>query len=219
MERLGEKVYENAWEYAVYVVFIRDISNKRVSMELYILSPEGEMSDLVTVKKSDFVTKKNCLDFLFCQEGGFTRDDIDSIKNSLSNLLKEENIALVDTQDKATMKEIYSFLITHIKENAEELSDNPNAPIFIKDNCGYMETKLMNDFVKTYRDELGFSRIEILKRLKIMGVLIPGKGRPYDVQVKIGGRQIKCYRIVMPEKAPTETACEVISVRREEMCA
>ncbi|ODR36376.1 hypothetical protein [Eisenbergiella tayi] len=219
MNRLGIKVFENAWGYEVFVVFMRDISSKRVSVEVYIMSPEGEMSDLMSVKICDFVTKRNCLDFLFSQEGSFTRDDIDNIKCQIASLIKKEKTSFVDTQDKATMQEIYRALTAYIEENAEELTDNPNAQIFIRDNCGYMETKVMNAFVKAYKEELGFSRIEILKRLKIMGVLLPAKDRPYDMPIKIEGRQLKCYRIVMPEKDAAETASEVISIRREELCA
>lgn len=219
MNRLGVKIYENAWGYEVYAVFMRDISNKRVSVELYILSPEGEMSDLMTVTKCDFVTKRNCLDFLINQEGSFTRDDIDGIKYEISNVLKKGNISLVDTQNKATMQEIYRALTAYIEENAEELTDNPNASIFIRDNYGYMETKVMNAFVKANKEELGFSRIDILKRLKIMGVLLPAKDRPYDMPMKIEGRQIKCYRVVMPEKVSVETACEVFTIGKEEICA
>lgn len=219
MNRLGVKIYENAWGYEVYAVFMRDISSMRVSIELYILSPEGEMSDLMTVKICDFVTKRNCMDFLFSQEGSFTRDDIDSIKCQIASLIKKEKNSFVDTQNKATMQEIYRALTAYIEENAEELTDNPNASIFIRDNYGYMETKVMNAFVKAYKEELGFSRIDILKRLKIMGVLLPAKDRPYDMPMKIEGRQIKCYRVVMPEKEAAETACEVFTIGKEEICA
>ena len=51
MNRLGELIYENDFEYKVYAVSMRDNATTRISLEIYIVSPEDEISDLITIQK------------------------------------------------------------------------------------------------------------------------------------------------------------------------
>lgn len=213
MDRLGQKIYENAWGYEVYAVLMRDVASTRISTELYTLSPEGEMSDIITMQKQDIFTKKNPLDFFLNLDGDFGRDDIDIIKNALLNMLKKDDKRVMETvQSKYPLSGIYYSLSNYIRENAEEFTDNPEADIFIKDKYGYMRTECMDKFVKE-NSELGYKRVEILKRLKIMGVLKNGANRPYDVQVSIGNVKKRFYKIQLAEENITEeTADEVIEI-------
>ena len=50
MNRLGELIYENDFEYKVYAVSMRDNATTRISLEIYIVSPEEEISDLITIQ-------------------------------------------------------------------------------------------------------------------------------------------------------------------------
>ena len=47
MKNLGTLIYTNAWEYQVYAVITRDISSTRVSVDIYVLNPQKEMSDII----------------------------------------------------------------------------------------------------------------------------------------------------------------------------
>lgn len=213
MNRLGQMIYENAWGYEVYAVLMRDVASTRISTELYTVSPSGEMSDIMTVQKQDIMTKKNPLDFFLNLDGDFGRDDIDVIKNVVFDMLRGDKKSVMQTvQIKSPLSGIHYSLSDHIRKNAEELTDNHEADIFIKDGYGYMRTECMDEFVKENK-ELGYKRIEILKRLKIMGVLKNGANRPYDVQVSIGGVKKRFYKIQLAEEKVTEEkADEVIEI-------
>lgn len=213
MDRLGKMIYRNAWDYEVFAVLMRDVASTRISAELYTVSPTGEMSDIVTVQKQDIITKKNPLDFFLNLDGDFGRDDIDVIKNEVFNMLRGDKRCDMQTvQTKSPLSGIHFSLSGYIRENAEELTDNPETRIFIKDGYGYMHTECMDEFVKE-NSELGYKRIDILKRLKIMGVLKNGANRPYDIQVSIGGVKIRFYKIQLAEEKVTEEkADEVIRI-------
>lgn len=201
-QRLGELIHTNGW-YSVYAVKMRDTSSCRVSLELYVVSEDGEMSDLITITRKDFYTKKNCFDVFLDLSCGFIRDDIDSIKNKASDILRKEHTAEL-AQGRATLLEMHLALSRYIRENGEDLPDNPDTGIFIKDGYGYMSTQLMDSFIKEHK-EVGYKRIEILKRLKIMGALENGKGRPYDTLVSIKGNKKHFYKILLAEETGTDT--------------
>lgn len=207
MNTIGKLIYKNSWGYEVYVAAMRDISSSRVSYEFYTFSPDGEMSDIVTLQRKDAIVKKNAYDFLFNFSGDFARDDIDRIKNIMRDFISKENCQGT-VQVKATMHELYQAVSEYIIENAESLSDSVQPEMFIKDGYGYMRTPCMDNFVKENK-ELGFKRIEILKRLKIMGVLLPSADRPFDVLVSLDNKKLRYYKIKLPEKKDnTEEAGE-----------
>lgn len=211
MKQLGKVIYENPWGYKVCAVLMRDVASTRISVELYIISPEGNMSDIISVRRSDIITKKRPLDFFYNLEGGFTHDDIDSIRNRIKDILQENGNAETE-QNKRSLNEIHYLLSNFIRQNAEELEDNPKTEIFIKDGYGYMRTGRMTGFLKE-NFEIGYKRVEILKRLKIMGVLKNGTRRPYDIQVSVGNEKKRFYKVQLAEQEATEeTADEVIEV-------
>lgn len=197
MKKLGTLIHTNSWDYKVYTVIMRDMSSSRVSVELYTVSPDGKMSDIITLPKQHIYTKKNCFDFFLDLDGDFARDDIDKIKMAVVNQIKDES-GMESTQGKATMREIYLAVRQFIDLNKEELGDNPSAPVFVRGNFGYIHTGYMPEFVKQ-NNELGYKRLEILKRLKIMGALKNGGKRPYDIQVSVGGEKKWFYKIEMEE--------------------
>lgn len=210
MMNLGTLVFESDFEYKVYALAMRDTSSSRVSVEIYIINPQGEMTDIVTIPKKDIYTKKNTFDFFHDMDGDFSRDDIYKIKNNVLNVIKSES-GQISTQKRATMQELHEAVCTFIRNNAEELEDNPNTDVFIKDEYGYMRTNCMTMFMKENK-ELGYGkRVDILKRLKIMGALVTGMNRPYDISVSVGGEKKHFYKVRLVDE-PTDEAEEVISV-------
>lgn len=208
MNRLGQLIYTSDWGHEVYAVIMRDKNSKRVSVELYTVSDKGEMSDIITLARKDIFTKKNCFDFFYDLDGDFTRDNIDHIKIAVVEMLRNDS-AVEDIQGRATIKEIHSSLSDYIREKSAEDSETI---IFIKDGYGYMRTPCMEEFIKKYK-ELGYKRIEILKRLKIAGVLQNGKDRPYDKLVSIDGEKKHYYKILLAEKKEDESEeDEVVSL-------
>lgn len=202
MNRLGQKIYANAFGYDVYGVVTQEKSSTRRSAKLYVVSPNnGEMSEIFTIPRKDVRGKKNCFDFFYDLEGDFTRDDIDSIRNAVLNLLNSGS-NVVATQDKATLAQIHQAVSDFIRDNAEELEDNPDADCFIKikDNFGYMYTGKMKEFLAENKD-LGYKKLDILNGLKIMGVLHPNSSRAYDVSVRGSGNPRWFYKIELAEQA------------------
>lgn len=209
MDRIGRLIYTTDFDYKVYATAMRDISSTRVSLVLYIENPQGKMSDIITISKKDIYTKKTVFDFFFDMEGNFARDDISKIAVEILEVIKDEK-NMTATQEKATMSELHGTVCDYIRNNAEDLEDNEDAEVFIKDNYGYMLTKKMDEFVKDNK-ELGYKRLEVLKRLKIMGALRTGSNRPYDILVSVSGVKKHFYKVIMIS-SETENMEEVIEI-------
>lgn len=185
-------IFTNKKGYKVYAVAMKDVASTRVSLECYVKSPEGEMSEIFSVRRRDLVTGKNPLDFFFDLDGGFENAEVDS----LSSIFLE----LVDTggkmtiQSKATPPEMYHEISAYIKEYVEKWKNNSMSGMFIRGEYGYLETKLMDRMVLDNK-ELGYKRKDMLKTLKIMGVLKTGTNRPYDNIVTVNGEKKRVYKI------------------------
>lgn len=210
MERLGTKIYENSWEYKVFVVIMRDKNSQRIKVVIYIVTPDGRMSDMITIPRMKIFTNKKAFDFLYDLEGDFGRDDVEKIKYAIVAMLKDFGKKEI-IQEKATIEEIHEAVSEYIRINAEELQDNPGADVFINGGYGFMATPVMDDFIKSYKD-LGYNRQEVLKRLKIMGALAYGKNRPYDTTVSIGGEKRHVYKILLAKEKEEEKEDEVIEI-------
>lgn len=210
MDKLGKLIFTSDFEYKVYALTMRDKSSSRVSVEVYIVNPQGEMTDIVTIPKKDIYTKKTAFDFFYDMEGDFCRDDISKIAMEILEVIKKESSQTV-TQKKATMQELYYAVCAFIRANAEELEDNSSADIFIKENYGYMKTDCINQFIKENK-ELGYGkRVDVLKRLKIMGALVTGTNRPYDISVSVGGEKKHFYKVILMDNVDEDVE-EVISL-------
>lgn len=208
MTTLGKLIYTSDFEYKVYALAMRDKSSSRVSVEIYVINPQGEMTDIVTIPKKDIYTKKTFLNFFYDMDGDFGRDEISKIATGILEVIKDESGQLV-TQKKATMQELHSAVCTFIRDNAEELEDNIHADIFIKDGYGYIKTEYLTQFIKDNK-ELGYSkRVDVLKRLKIMGALVAGKNRPYDISVSVGGEKKHFYKVILLDEQADEAEEEI----------
>ena len=219
-KRVGKWLYTNDWMYEAYVAITQEMSSKRVSFDFYTISPDGEMSDIISVKRSDIFGKANSLDFFIDMDGDFSRDDVLNIKGALTDLLFDNKKYRMDVQAKATMEEIHKAISKYMLIHEEDLGEG-SAKIFVLGNYGYMLTTEMEEFMKVYKEKLGFKRVEVLKRLKIMGKLDVGKNRSYDIQVSINGRKLKYYKILLAEiDMKEEDADETINVapkKKDEM--
>ncbi len=201
MHRLGKRIYKNKKGYVVYVVYMRDAASTRISVEMYTVSPSGEMSDLITVPRRDLIGKKS-LDFFLDLDGDFGLDDIVAIKNEAAKNLKDAKMETSEGKYLPLAGIHYAFS-NHIRKNAKESEGNPDADIFIRDGYGYLRTDCMDQFVREH-PELGYKRVEILKRLKIMGVLVNSPNRPYDILVSINNTKKRFYKILLADESRLE---------------
>lgn len=197
MNNLGTLLYTSTKGYKLYGLMTRDVSSTRVSGELYTISPKGEMSDLITVRKKDTFTKKDFMDFLLDYAGDFTRDDIDKISVKVKELFAGNDIT--EIQGKQTLNEMLCTIRNQIRKISKDSDNSLFQDVFIENNAGYIKTKAFSDFCRQCED-LDFKRLEVLKRLKIMGALKPGVNRTYDTSKKIKGNVCKVYCISLEEE-------------------
>jgi len=208
MNRLGEMIYETDFEYKVYAVTMRDNATTRISLEIYIVSPEGEMSDLITIQKKDIYTKKNWADVFCGLEVDLCRDDIDVIKRKISELAKKS--ATTSFQSREPLSGMHKLVSSYMKENNGQLHEKGGKEvvgIFLKENYGYIDSYMLDEFVKEHT-HAGYKRLEIIKRLKIMGALEGSNGRN-DVLVSVNGEKRRFYKIQLAEESQEEEECEV----------
>lgn len=209
MNRLGELIYQNDFEYKLYAVSMRDKATTRISIDTYIVSPDDEMSDLITIQKKDIFGKAKWADVFQGLDADFSRDDIDNIKSKLMNFIRQNKN--IDVQSRATPAELYRALSDFIKlKDGKEYTDTSLKVLgtFTKNGYGYIDSHMMEEFVKSHKD-MGYKKLDILKRLKIMGVLECTKNRPYDILISIGGEKRRFYKILLEKESMEEEPCEV----------
>lgn len=205
--KLGTVVYTHDFGHKVYAVLMGDRSSKRLSIDMFVEYGDGSLSDIVTIPRKAIFEKKS-FEFLRDMYGDFGNDEIMSVKNGVAQIIKDDSLAQT-VQSKATMDEIHQSVSSYILENAEKLSDNSEASVFIKGDYGYISFEKLEEFVKD-NSEIGYKRLEILKRLKIMGALQPGKERPYDTMVNIGGNRKRFYKVELAKVCAEGKEDEVI---------
>lgn len=202
MEKLGTVIYANDWGYKVRIVHLREIGTKKMSFQIYVEAPEGTMSDITTIKLSDFNSKAKALNFLYDMEGGFTYTDIEKIKGNINI----SDYKVIDIEEKLPIERIHSEVSRYIRKNSEEIVDNIESEVFIKNDYGYVQVNRFEEDLK--KDEIlqsiGYKKLEILKRLKILGALNPGKNRPYDYTLRVGGQLERYYKILLADETNIE---------------
>lgn len=202
MEKLGTVIYTNDWGYKVRIVHLREIGTKKMSFQIYVEAPEGTMSDITTIKLSDFNSKAKTLNFLYDMEGGFTYTDIEKIKGNI----KISDYKVIDIEEKLPIERIHSEVSRYIRKYSEEIVDNIESEVFIKNDYGYVQVNRFEEDLK--KDEIlqsiGYKKLEILKRLKILGALNPGKNRPYDYTIRVGGQLERYYKILLADETNIE---------------
>lgn len=207
---MNDAIFMNKKGYKVYAVGVKDVASTRVSVECYVKSPKGEMSEIFSVRRRDLVTGKNTLDFFLDLDGEFDNAEVDSLSSIFQDMVDKDGKMTI--QSKASPTDIHHAVSRYIREEAEKLKDNPKTNIFIRGKYGYMETCFMDQMVLANRD-LGVKRKDILKILKIMGVLVTGKNRPYDNIVTVSGEKKRVYKIELAKKDDSDDkVCEVIAV-------
>lgn len=206
--RLGEVIFESDFGYKVKAVTMEDKATTRISIDIYIESPEGEMSDLITIQKKDVYTKKNWASVFWGLEADLSRNDIDTIKEKIADIIKRNPSTYF--QSRETLKDMYKIFSAYIRENKDcsyEKEGEILTGIFIRNDYGYIDSQMLDVFVREYK-HIGYKRIDIIKRLKIMGVL-EGAGGRNDVLVSVNGKKRRYYKILLTDEFEADEECEV----------
>lgn len=212
MKRLGQLIHTNNFGYEVYAEVARDMSSTRMSVRLYVLPPimqdeemwdededeewNVEMSEVFTIPKKNITRSQRAFDFILDLDGDFTQQDVDTIKSEVQKLLSSSNKNIVNTQKRATPKEVYYAIIDYIRDNAQDLEENSEADIFIKSeddiDYGYVLTSKFGDFLAENK-QLGVKKLDMLNELNSMGALRHHPSRAYDMSVRIKDGKIKRF--------------------------
>lgn len=196
---IRKKVYTTKSKYKVCAVCSSDLSSMKVSVDVYLLSPKGEMSCPHSIGRKKVLLGKNTFDFLFDYECGITAEEVFAIQEMIQNMVDEKKENMEIKKSKATVKEMYLAIQEYVRNNQEKLEDNPEAAVYWKDGYGYILTTQFQDFLNTY-EELGCKRNEILNCLKLKEVLKAGNGRAYDVQISRNGKKLRFFKIRMKKQ-------------------
>ena len=162
-------VYTNANGYRVLVCKLLDEATKKTAYGFYIQTPNGELSDLIMIKRSQWVGK-NSLNWLLDYEGDFTAEDIAAIRSEFQAV--EKNLPVKKIGTKLSKVEVYQELCSYAEQN--QLPD----VITFKDGYCNMDIHLFKEAV-TQMDS-GYSVLEVKKMLKQIGLLRVNGGRSYD---------------------------------------
>lgn len=202
VERLGTCVHTHKDGHKVFAVVENDINSKKVAVNLYVEYADGSVSDIYSMQRKDVVKKMNSFGNIFENiEGNFEDCDIAKIREKVRTLVvtsdKSDSMVHIETQSRATLKEIQECICEFIIERM-----NDDERVFLEDNYGCMETTVMDEFLKCNKD-LGYKRIELLKRLKIMGLLKVSNGRPYDYLESVNGKKVRVYKVDLSDVMET----------------
>ena len=180
--------------------------NQRQFAIVYLQTPQGELYPQERIQMSKLKTRKGVLDFIYDLPDEFSRledEELEQIRGSIIGILQNTKDKTVCMGEDEPPQGVYDTVISGINRYSESIENNPLAPIFIKDNVGYIRTTHFDEFSK--RLKTGYTRKEILGLLKLSGKLITDKNRAYDKRLHFGAVNGKYYAVRLPEGIKEDT--------------
>ena len=163
-------IYTNSWNYMVYMFEVQDSGTMRNSYGILIESPNGEVSDITYLKKSQILKSKSAFDFIFDFKGDFDKTDIDGVKAAfMQHLGKAKG---VDFSTKSPIEQVYQELCQYVHDHEGE------RVVSMSDGYCNIDTKEFENIINKF--DFGYKRLEILRMFKLIGILRTNKDRPYD---------------------------------------
>lgn len=196
-------IYESEGGYKIYAVKTYETGSTRVAIEVFIESPQGVLSDIHTVRKSDLFKKKNAVDFVLDFDGDFDELSLLTVSEKLKEFVcsEFEKVTIAEKASPQMLIESLSELLVKEAE-AQETSEKPT--VVVKDGYASVESKAFKDLVIKHSDTLHYTKLEILKRLKIFGYLETSPNRVYDKYETMGAHgQIHFYKIKLNNSKET----------------
>lgn len=195
LERLGKSICKTD-DCEVFALMESDVNSKRVAVSLILKYKDGSLTKPHSIPRKDIIAKRNCLDnYFFDIKGNFSHGDVITMKDALNKMVGSlDSNDYSQGQEEATLEEIKERIYYFIRDNKDKRQD-----VFIKGNYGCMETKVLDEFLKQNKD-LKHSRVDILRWLKIMGLLQISKGRPYDYLESVNGTKKRVYKIDLSDE-------------------
>lgn len=162
-------IYTNQWGFSVLACRLCDHGMKKQGTGIFVQSPDGSISDMSRIKKSQFL-KRNTFDFLLDVDGDFDKHDIDCVRKIALHLFKE--MPERDVSSKVPIELVYKDLCEYVDGNQK------NDIITVSDGYCNVATEVFKRIVK--ENDYGYTGLEIQKLFKVLGLLRVNKGRMYD---------------------------------------
>ncbi len=197
-------IYQSKGGYKIYAVKTYEEGSCRIAIEVFTESPKGEKSDIQTVRKSDLFKKKNAVDFILDLDGDFDELSLLTISENLKTFVCSETKKVTIAEKASPQMLIESLSELLVKEaKAQETSEKPT--VIVKDGYASVESKAFKDLVIEHSDTWHYTKLDILKRLKIFGYLETSPNRAYDKYETMGAHgQIHFYKIKLKSNVETK---------------
>lgn len=181
-----------------------DGATQRVSLMVFQVDSSGNTSTPLTFQRSDILQSCKKLNVLLDFSISMDTDELKQVTESLKKVLNGTETIRLDS-DKATPVGVYRAICKKFadeKEESEKLSGGVKVPkpVFVRKQKICIRTTEFERILKLVEETQGYSKLEILRMLKIMGVLDVDEDRPYDKKVTVSGRSLRFYCIQMPDE-------------------
>lgn len=188
--------------YKLFAVAITEGSKQRVGVMFYQVNKAGEMSVPTIIQRVDLLKKSKALQELLNLGICLTEEELDEVIEKAKALLESADQA-DDIDTRSTPSQLHKAICEHGKEVTSELilnkeDEEPKWMVWLDKDYLNIRTSDFNDFIKGIPEADEFKRADILRSLKLMGVLDTDVGRAYDKKVSKNNQKLNCYRIALP---------------------
>jgi hypothetical protein len=219
------EILKNSLGYSVTSEVTKDVTADRVSVSLYVKTPENEVLSVHTIPRTNVLRNKQAFAFLLDSTAFFNQDEVEEIQTKVRNLLNSVEKNTVNTvNSKIPIQDVYYDLSEFCLNNAinldeirskAELQKESSRGIFRKGDYILVKPEKLQEYViKNKCNE--YSRLEILRWLKMQGLLDVGNGREYDKQVSIDNVKHRVYKIKICEHKTNDEEVETIELNLTE---
>lgn len=186
-------------------VVITEGSKQRIAVMLYQESKNGEISVPTIIQRSELLKKSKALQDLLNLSICLTEEELDEVVEKAKVLLEtaDQTEDVENMDDRSTPSQLYRAICEYGKEVVSNLiiekeAEEPKWMIWLDRDYLCIRTSDFADFIKGVTEADEYRKPDILRSLKLLGVLDTDIGRAYDKKVSKGNKKLNCYRIALP---------------------
>lgn len=202
---------------------VKNGAMQRVSVMVYQINKAGEISVPSTFQRSELLKRSKPLQDLLNLSICLTEEELNEvIEKAIAMLAEPDKVAEAENIDeKSTPRQLYEAICDYGKQLTSnpiipETEEEPKQMIWLDKDFLNIRTSDFSDFLKEIPEADEYKKTEVLKCLKLLGVLETDAGRAYDKKVSKDNCKFNCYRIQMPAtktkppKAEKPNAVEIV---------
>ena len=180
--------------YRIYAEMGMERNSMRVSVKLYLVTPDNRISDPITVQRSAVMCSKGWAKPLYDWEAMLDDDDVNAIIDKMGKNIDNEPSVMFEEKEPAEEVREKISACAHQKEKEKGMEQL----VVVQGKYVCIRSTYMKEFLKDAK--VGRKRKEVLDIFKIRGWLDTDKKR-YDKTMRLGGEQpAKYYRILLEDE-------------------